>query len=250
MPQLAMVHARWIAPPQLVENCSFSTFLDDPSNLRKLFLPRRTLQLLSELPDFQWLVRGCFVRVRLEHGHRVAQIESVVKSQPSSEPTLVLRTGSNPRIYPLTQLANAYYERSELLEWRYIWQSCHFELPNKWLVEQKHQALVNANLRVQQKLRDVKPTHKQECFIESKLPALAAASTATATPPSTTQHIKYLVEPMECYRRYLPTTSTVTAPADATDTPSKPCETTIPNPRKKKISLDEYRERCIKKKKT
>ncbi|XP_017870090.1 PREDICTED: uncharacterized protein LOC108618541 [Drosophila arizonae] len=249
MPPLAMVHAGWTGPPQLAENGGFNSFLDDPSNLRKLFLPRRTLQLLSELPDFQWLVRGCFVRVRLEHGHRVAQIQSVVKWQPSSELTLVLRTDSNPRVYPLSQLANTYYERCELLEWRYIWQSCHFELPTKCIVEQKHQALVNANLRVQQKLCDVELTLKQEYFIESELPALAASSNATATPPRTTQQIKYLVEPMECYRRYLPTTPPVTAAAVATAKASKPHELTTPNCPKKKISLDEYRERCIKKKK-
>lgn len=131
---------------------SLRTFADDPMNLHKLFLSRRTVQLLlKQRTDFQRLVKGCFVRVKFGAGYSVAQIQGLGKWQPSSsmEPALILRIDHNPRVFALQHLANSYYEPRELLEWELMWQSCNFELPSKSLVEQKYKLLTEAKLQLQ-----------------------------------------------------------------------------------------------------
>lgn len=211
-------------------NRSFGNFVEDPSNLHKLFLTRRTLQLLSQRPDFQRLVKACFVRVRFAGGHRVAQIQGFGKWRPSTEPMLILRIDNNPRVFALEQLANSYYERAELLEWEYMWQAYNFELPTKRIVDQKYKALTDAKLQSQSptptptptqlrlplavgvhkpaKLKGCQPLYgpvkRQKELPHAAAAAAAGAAVAPGTPPAARG--KYLVEPMECYRRYLPKT--------------------------------------------
>lgn len=148
-------------PPPLVRTAqstvackSLRTFADDPMNLHKLFLSRRTLQLLlKQRSDFQRLVKGCFVRVKFGAGHSVAQIQGLGKWRTSSSssmgPALILRIDHNARVFDLQHLSNSYYEPRELLEWQLMWQSCNFELPSKSLVEQKYKLLTNAKLQLQ-----------------------------------------------------------------------------------------------------
>ncbi|EDW66420.2 uncharacterized protein Dvir_GJ15563 [Drosophila virilis] len=255
-------------------NRSFSNFVEDPSNLHKLFLTRRTLQLLSQRPDFQRLVKACFVRVRFAGGHRVAQIQGFGKWRPSTEPTLILRIDNNPRVFALEQLANSYYERAELLEWEYMWQAYNFELPTKRIVDQKYKALTDAKLQSQSPTQSQlrlplavgvhKPAKLKGCQLgdyqplyvpvkrQKELPHVAAAGAgAPGTPPAQTSAAargKYLVEPMECYRRYLPKTPPSAGGGGHQLKPALelPKQTTV-GCAKKKISLDEYRERLIKK---
>lgn len=140
---------------------SLRTFVEDPMNLHKLFLSRRTLQLLKQRSDFQRLVKGCFVRVKFGPDYCVAQIQGAANwvgsssssSSSSSELTLMLRIDHTPRVFPLQQLANSYYEPGELLQWEYVWQSCNFMLPSKRFVEQKYKLITDAKLQFQFQLQ-------------------------------------------------------------------------------------------------
>lgn len=182
---------------------SLRTFVEDPMNLHKLFLSRRTLQLLKQRSDFQRLVKGCFVRVKFGPGHCVAQIQGSAKWRPSSstsELTLILRIDHTPRVFPLQQLANSYYEPRELLEWEYVWQSCNFLLPSKRLVEQKYKLITDAKLQLQ-----VQEKPLATCIIHKLATSTAQGIQlcqvhAMAAPSGG----RYRLEPMDCYQSHLP----------------------------------------------
>ncbi|EDV92013.1 GH24279 [Drosophila grimshawi] len=257
----------------------FSNFVDDPLNLRKLFLSRRTLKMLTQLPNFECLVKACFVRVRFGVGHRVAQIMGFSKWRPSSEPPLILRIDSNPRVFCLDQLSNSYFDAAELLHWKHVWQVNNFELPSRSFVEKKYKTISeakqsvlgqpqHANSYITHKLAQERkslvhgyPTtqqlhqqlHGSQRNICNMLPQrIEGATISHATPTGI-----YLVKPFERYKPYPATAefkSAVncqipTAPIpvaskqmDLKRQPNSECS-------KKKISLDEYRKRIAMKNK-
>ncbi|KAM8719938.1 hypothetical protein ACLKA7_006057 [Drosophila subpalustris] len=284
---------------QQLGNRRFNSFVEDPMNMHKLFLSRRTLQLLSHRPDFQRLVKSCFVRVKFGEGegegegHRVAQIQGFGKWRPNNDPTLILRLDNNPRVFAMDQLANNYFERAELRDFEYMWQAYNFELPSKRFVDQKHKAITEAKLQSQAQLmgsvrypprppilhkctktrsyqlqdyrsmpyvysnsvsyrKVASNSNSSSASVSVSLSIPNVASTASSSSsfvkpsvPSTLQTRKYLVEPMDCYKPYLPkqlpSTATVTS-SKLMEPPKHPISSL-----KKKISLDEYRERFIKK---
>lgn len=185
---------------------SLRTFVADPMNLYKLFLSRRTLQLLLKLrTDFQRLVKGCFVRVKFGAGHSVAQIQGLGIWRPSSsmEPALILRIDHIPRVFALQHLANSYYEPCELLEWEFMWQSCNFEVPSKSFVEQKYKQLTDAKLQLhtQEMQQTMCIMHKLATPTQCSQSCLVQALTA---PPTGGRH---------CHRSHQPQQQ---PPSDAT----------------------------------
>ncbi|XP_060663112.1 uncharacterized protein LOC132796090 [Drosophila nasuta] len=227
-------------------NKSLDHFIEDPMNLHKLFLPRCTLQKLSYRADFQRLVKMCFVRVKFGIGHRVAQIQGFGKWRPASDPTLILRLDNNPRVFTMDQLANTYFVAAELRDFEYMWRAYNFELPSRRIIEQKYKALTDAKLLIgKSRVANVScPTAAGQCIIH-KL-AATAKTCLVHDPASNSLARKYFLEPMDCYKRYLPISSTVEVAKLPLHMPSlEPIP--LPMPLKKRISLDEYRERFIKK---